>query len=338
MKPRLDASPSLLLGAVLALAACGEDPGRTLSDASRDASAADTATPDAAAAPDTSTTEQDATSEAFVDPPDSDLTPDLLPDGSAGGMDAAAPMLRVGAQARVTASTLNLRSGPGTTNAVLTTMPCGATVDLLGGPMSNWWNVRYTGMTGWASGAYLTDPASFDPAVCMSMPAMEAGTMSDGAAMPTEIANIFALARSAVGYSYYWGHGSWNTTGTDYGTCSGSCPGCSHTGRYGADCSGFVAKVWQIPGASPVTTDQHPYSTYNFFNQTTHWSRVDRASVRPGDALVYNASGAGHIFLFESGDPWGSMWTYEARGCSTGIVHNLRTATSAYVGIRREGL
>lgn len=95
---------------------------------------------------------------------------------------------------------------------------------------------------------------------------------------------LFSLARSAVGYSYYWGHGSWGTDGRDHGSCSGSCPSCSHTGRYGADCSGFVAKVWQIPSASPVTTNRHPYSTYKFVNSTTHWSRVARTAVRPGDA------------------------------------------------------
>ena len=142
-----------------------------------------------------------------------------------------------------------------------------------------------------------------------------------------------------MGYSYYWGHGSWGTDGRNHGSCSGSCPSCTHTGSYGADCSGFVAKVWQIPSASPVTTDRHPYSTYNFVNSTTHWSRVARTAVRPGDALTYNTNGAGHIVLFESGsDPWGSVWTYEARGCATGIVHNLRTVGSNYVGIRREGL
>jgi hypothetical protein len=43
--------------------------------------------------------------------------------------------------------------------------------------------------------------------------------------------------------------------------------------------------------------------------------------------------------LFESGaDPWGSIWTYEARGCSTGVVHNLRVAPAQYIAIRREGL
>ena len=65
---------------------------------------------------------------------------------------------------------------------------------------------------------------------------------------------------------------------------------------------------------------------------------VSRGSVIIADALVYNTNGAGHIFLYESGDGWGSMWTYEARGCSTGIVHNIRTAPTTYKAISRAGL
>jgi hypothetical protein len=67
------------------------------------------------------------------------------------------------------------------------------------------------------------------------------------------------------------------------------------------------------------------------------WRTVSRSSVKKGDAFVYHSNGAGHIFLYESGDGWGSMWAYEAKGCSYGIVHNLRTASSAYKAIARAG-
>lgn len=273
-------------------------------------------------------------------PPDADddLTPDLTPDGGAPAMDVEPAMPSMGATMRVTASSLNLRSGVGTSNPIVTTMSCGTRVTVLGGPTSGWWNIRSGTFTGWASGAYLVADTAFDPSVCgdTPVPTMDAGTSPT---TPPEVSQIFSLARGAVGYSYYWGHGSWRTDGSEHGSCSGSCPSCSHTGRYGADCSGFVAKVWQIPSPSPVTTDLHPYSTYNFVNSTTRWSRVSRDAIRPGDALTYNTNGAGHIVLFESGsDPWGSVWTYEARGCATGIVHNLRTVGSTYITIRREGL
>jgi hypothetical protein len=32
------------------------------------------------------------------------------------------------------------------------------------------------------------------------------------------------------------------------------------------------------------------------------------------------------------------VWLYEARGCATGIVHDLRAPDSTYIAIRRNGL
>lgn len=277
--------------------------------------------------------------DAGVPDADEDLTPDLRPDGSAPAVDVEPMMPTTGGTMRVTASSLNLRTGVGTSNAIVTTMSCGTRVTVLGGPSGGWWNIRTGTYTGWASGAYLVTDAAFDASVCGDEPAPTADAGTTSPTVAPEVSQIFSLARGAVGYSYYWGHGSWRTDGTDHGSCSGSCPSCTHSGRYGADCSGFVAKVWQIPSPSAVTTDLHPYSTYNFVNSTTRWSRVSRDAIRPGDALTYNTNGAGHIVLFESGsDPWGSVWTYEARGCATGIVHNLRTVGSTYITIRREGL
>jgi hypothetical protein len=268
---------------------------------------------------------------ASPDAGDNSSTPDDTPDGSAPAPDLAGSAVSVGGLARVTAGSLNLRSGPGTTNSILDVMPCGATVMVIGGPSGNWWNVTYKMETGWASGSYLVADSAFDPSFC--------GAATDGGAEVPDVDAIFSRAKLGVGYSYDWGHGSWRSDGTELGACMGTCPNCTHNGSYGADCSGFVAKCWQIPSPSPLTTDLHPYSTYNFFNQTTHWSQVPRASLKPADALVYNANGAGHIMLFESGnDPWGMIWTYEARGCATGIVHNLRVADSSYIAIRREGL
>jgi uncharacterized protein YraI len=278
----------------------------------------------------------DATAPDAGDDAGLDITPDNPPDAAPAETPDASTALAVGATARVTASQgLNLRSGAGTSNSILTTMPCGAQVTVVGGPDQGWWNVHFNTYTGWASGLFLVPEASFSPSMCGG----DAGAASDAGAAPPDVAAIFARAKLGVGYSYYWGHGSWRDDGTQIGACSGTCPSCTHTGQYGADCSGFVAKVWQVPSASPLTTDLHPYSTYNFYNQTTHWSQVPRAMIQPADALVYNANGSGHIMLFESGsDPWGNIWTYEARGCSTGIVHNLRVAGTQFIAIRREGL
>lgn len=57
--------------------------------------------------------------------------------------------------ATVTASSLNLRSGPSTSYAVLRSMPNGSVVTVVQGPSNGWYQVTYQGTTGWASGAYL---------------------------------------------------------------------------------------------------------------------------------------------------------------------------------------
>jgi hypothetical protein len=149
--------------------------------------------------------------------------------------------------------------------------------------------------------------------------------------------DVISIARASVGYTYWWGHGALG--GTQAGTCTGTCPNCSHTGAHGADCSGLVGKAWMLPEAMPIVDrDVHPFSTYDFKNSSVHWTSVPRSDIQRGDAMVYNQNGSGHVFVYEKDDPWGSMWTYEARGCAYGIVHNIRTASSLFGAIRRNGL
>jgi hypothetical protein len=163
-----------------------------------------------------------------------------------------------------------------------------------------------------------------------------ATTDAQAAPQPITRDQIISIAKSGVNYSYWWGHGRWRNDGAQHGSCSGSCPSCSHSGSYGADCSGFVTKTWQIPGPISITQDAHPYSTLTFRYSSTYWKQINRGEVKRGDAFVYNTDGAGHIFLYESGDPWGNVKAYECKGCSYGCVYNLRPASSYYVPIRRD--
>ncbi len=252
-------------------------------------------------------------------------------DPDVGDLGLGGAALMPGGMARVTATALNLRSGIGTSAAIETTMPCGTAVAVLGGPsttpVAGWWNVRDGATAGWASGTYLVADDAFLPSMC-------GGGNTDGGG--TSIDDIFARAKLAVGYSYYWGHGSWRDDDTQLGSCSGTCPSCTHAGQYGADCSGFVAKAWQVPSASPITLDAHPFSTENFYYDQIYWKQIPRSTIAPADALVRRDSTSGHIALYESGsDPFGAVWLYEARGCATGVVHDLRTVDSSYIAIRR---
>jgi hypothetical protein len=226
----------------------------------------------------------------------------------------------VGHKAKVTATDgLNLRTGPSTAHAVILVMPHGATVDVVG-YSAGWYKVTYSGHTGWCSGMYLSDVAG-------------SGSSPGG---NTAVDHAIARAQSGVGFSYHWGGGCWSPGGA-HGACYGSCPNCTHSGTWGADCSGYVAKIWQVPGASAVSTCSHPYSTYNFYNEHSHWADVSRSHVKRGDAFVHNSGGSGHIFLYESGDAWGWVKAYEAKGCSYGIQHDTRMAYSNYKPIRRDG-
>ena len=80
----------------------------------------------------------------------------------------------------------------------------------------------------------------------------------------------------------------------------------------------------------------HPFSTANFYNDQVYWKQIPRSTIAAADALVRRVGTEGHIALFESGtDPFGAVWLYEARGCATGVVHDLRTVDSSYIAIRR---
>lgn len=158
-------------------------------------------------------------------------------------------------------------------------------------------------------------------------------------------AEIVALAQSGVGYSYWWGGGRWDPAQKKHpGKCSGSCPSCNHWAHpsggpeYGADCSGYVGQVWQVPTRAAPTVNRHPYTTYNFRHQEPHWYKIKRSELEQGDALVYNSGGAGHVMLFDKWSSGGKAVVYECAGCSIGCVHRARSVGSAYVAIRRRNV
>lgn len=242
----------------------------------------------------------------------------------------------------VATADLNLRTGPSTGNSVILVMPNGSTMTLVEtSPRAGWYHVQYGSHTGWASGTYLRVTSSSSSG---SGSGTGTGSGSSGSAA---MSTVFERAAAGVGFAYWWGHGTWLASGPTSSTqssCSGSCPSCSHSGRYGADCSGFVAKVWSVPrGNESLSSDYHPYNSGDFAETTGggQWSAISRSNLRHGDALAYHTGSAGHVFLVDSGDPWGSLWVYEAPGCASGggrIHHTLRTASSAYRAIRRAGL
>lgn len=236
-------------------------------------------------------------------------------------------------QVRSTAN-VNLRTGASTSNTILAVVPNGTVVKLLSTTLNNGFlRVEYRGIEGWSHSNY------YQPVASAPSGGGSGGTSGGSPTGGPSPSNAVARARASVGFSYWWGGGAWVASGptsSTRGSCSGSCPSCSHSGRYGADCSGMVGKAWQY-GDADLGDNSHPYSTFDFARSSSRWSSVSRGALRGGDAMVYNSGGAGHIVLYERGDGWGSPTVFECRGCSYGCVYNTRNISSAYSGVRRAG-
>ncbi|MFO0553307.1 MAG: SH3 domain-containing protein [Polyangiaceae bacterium] len=227
---------------------------------------------------------------------------------------------------------VNLRKGPSTNYGIKYTIPKGSTVTVEDStPQNGFYKIKHNGTTGWSFGAY------YD---LVSTPQPDDGN-NDPPAPSNARTDAINRAKAGVGFSYWWGHGRFLDSGpttANKGSCSGSCPDCSHSGSYGGDCSGFAAKVWQVPSTNTtMSDDEHPYSTADFVVDSSRWSTVARSDMQQADAMVYRSGGAGHIFIYDSGDAWGSPYAYECKGCSAGCVSGYRSVSAAYHGIRRTG-
>jgi hypothetical protein len=244
------------------------------------------------------------------------------PEGATGtSEDAILGSVPVGTPLVATAN-LNLRNGSSTSATILTVIPYGGKVLVREAtPQHGFYKVTYGATVGWSYGYYLKKAPT------------SGGTSSDRD-------GAISRARASVGFSYWWGHGRFlaGGPGGNPGTCDGSCPGCTHGGSYGGDCSGLAAKVWQVPSSNDtLSVDAHPYSTWDFDSDSSLWSGTSRSTMKRADAMVYNTSGHGHIFVYDTGDSWGWMHAYECKGCSYGCVYGSRTASGAYRAIRRAG-
>lgn len=158
---------------------------------------------------------------------------------------------------------------------------------------------------------------------------------------------ILGIARSGVGYSYWYGGSSWDPNGVSHpGVCNAVCaePSCHAASpggpEWGADCSGFVQQVWQAPGPRPVTErigSSQRYTTHTFRYEERDWLKLaSRDELQRGDALVYRGQSGGHIVLFEQWMGNGQALVYECANCQLGCVHRVRSIGAAYVPIRRK--
>ena len=237
-----------------------------------------------------------------------------------------------------TTKAVNLRADASSDASVISIVPEGMILSIISSKATDgFYNVDWNGVSGYVSASFLTPEGSLSTLDADGEEALAGEVDVDGAPSP---ANTIARAKAAMGFSYYWGGGAWLAEGpttSTKGSCTGSCPSCSHHGAYGADCSGLVAKAWQF-GPKKLSTNSHEYATSSFVSDVAgKWKTVSRTSMKAGDALVYNTNGHGHIVIYEKGDVWGTPTVYECRGCSYGCVHDSRTFGSTFHAIRRAG-
>ena len=136
----------------------------------------------------------------------------------------------------VTTAGLNLRSGASTSSSVRHVVPEGARVIVQqSSPSNGFYKVKHNGTLGWNHGGYLeVDPESAND----EQSGDDGGDDADdgGKNQGSTRAAAMNRAKASEGFSYWWGHGRFRDSGatsSTRGSCSGSCPSCSHSGQYG---------------------------------------------------------------------------------------------------------
>jgi hypothetical protein len=174
------------------------------------------------------------------------------------------------------------------------------------------------------------------------------GDVCDGSSNPLsfwqrEDAKTYAEPMDHEGYE--WGGGCYRLNDRD------DTPGAPDSGGEGADCSGFVFRVWALKadgGEGPrywdYDNDIHgPFDTGDYYyplsSEPFHTIAKGYASTAYMDAFVYRVSDAGHIGLIYDEEREGHDQVTEAKGDADGtvIMREFFRQDTRYRAIEREG-
>ncbi len=170
-------------------------------------------------------------------------------------------------KATVTASVLNVRSGQGTENEILTQVEEGEEYAITGEPVDGWYPVKVGETDGWVCGEYITAETSYSYGETKEEEEeriAEEKAREEAEEAVAEGQAVIDYACQFIGNPYVWG----GTSLTE-----------------GADCSGFVQSVYAHFGVSlPRTTYDMEHAGY----------AVSYEDAMPGDLILYD----GHVGLY----------------------------------------
>lgn len=166
---------------------------------------------------------------------------------------------------------------------------------------------------------------------CGSQSSNEEPDEPEGSDLASLIGKIPSLTRSeivsfgstGIGSPYVWGGNRWDPENRTW---------------EGADCSGYIGKIWSIPEkTSPRQKPTGRYTTREFYNDRSLWKEIRLADIKSGDALVMRNGDSGHIVLFAETTSEGNYLIMEAKGRQYGIVKGKKkTLPKGYIAIRRD--
>jgi hypothetical protein len=145
---------------------------------------------------------------------------------------------------------------------------------------------------------------------------------------PVTRLQILDIAQSALGRRYLHGGESWSR---------------APSALDGVDCSGLIAKAWQVPRAVESWEELPSRPTTETLNVSTpRWQKLPLSERRPGDALVRYEDVVRHAFIYDRDDADyaknSRIWVYEAAEPRVKHVSYRLAELEPYSLIRREGI
>ncbi|MGD6978238.1 MULTISPECIES: C40 family peptidase [Citricoccus] len=186
-----------------------------------------------------------------------------------------------------TTTSLNMRSGPGVGNSVVTVLKRGAVVSKTGKASGAWVQIKASGRTGWVNARYL-----------------KAASASSGRASTTlqyQLASATSPS-SWKGSAASWARSKANSSATYYAW--------GGNGPYGYDCSGFTTGAFTAAGKSLPRTSRAQYTAAD--------SYTSLGDIQIGDLVFWSnngaASGIYHVAIYI-----GDGKIAHARNASSGV-------------------